>query len=193
MSDIENFEEQYINTSTMVIEELITALRCVDIKTLKLLKKDILSANRVFFIGVGCVMFSLEAMAKRFSHLGISCSCVGDVTEPAIQSGDLLIVGSGSGASIVPLAIARKAKTLGAKIVHIGSNTESEMKFFADYMVRIPVRTKLYLPDEIESKQIMTSLFEQALFILGDILAAMIVDEQGIDLKELWEYHANLE
>ena len=187
------FREQYIYTSAMVVEELTMALHSVDVEALERLKGDILSANRVFFTGVGRVMLSLEAMAKRFSHLGIRCSCVGEITEPAIQPGDILIVGSGSGASIVPLAIAKKAKELGIKVIHIGSNSESEMKYLADYIVRVPVRTRLYLPDEIESKQIMTSLFEQSLLLLGDILASMIVEERNIDLRELWEYHANLE
>jgi len=67
------------------------------------------------------------------------------------------------------------------------------MKDIADFMVRIPVRTKLYLDDEIESKQPMTSLFEQTLLLLGDILAKMIIDDRNVSLKDLWQYHANLE
>lgn len=40
----------------------------------------------------------------------------------------------------------------------------------------------------------MTSLFEQALYVLGDSVAMMIMEEKGIDdIGRLWEYHANLE
>ena len=67
------------------------------------------------------------------------------------------------------------------------------MKDIADFMVRIPVRTKNYLEDEIDSVQVMTSLFEQSLLIFGDIVAKMIVDERNVDMKSLWQYHANLE
>ena len=67
------------------------------------------------------------------------------------------------------------------------------MSEIADFMVRIPVRTKLYLPDEVDSQQPMTSLFEQTLLVLGDIVAKMIIDQRKINLKELWQYHANLE
>jgi 6-phospho-3-hexuloisomerase len=94
---------------------------------------------------------------------------------------------------VFPLAIAKKAKLMGAKVVHIGSNLESDMKDISDFMVRIPVRTKLYLDDEIDSEQPMISLFEQSLLILGDIIAKMIIDEKWIHLKQLWQYHANLE
>ena len=67
------------------------------------------------------------------------------------------------------------------------------MKELADFMVRIPVRTKLYLEDEIDSVQPMTSLFEQSVLLLGDTVAKMIVEKHGLDMKELWKYHANLE
>ena len=67
------------------------------------------------------------------------------------------------------------------------------MKEYADYMVRIPVRTKQYLEDEIDSCQIMTSLFEQSVLLLGDIIAKMIVEREHVDMKSLWKYHANLE
>ena len=77
--------------------------------------------------------------------------------------------------------------------MHIGSNPGSEMKDVAEFMVRIPVRTKNYLEDEIDSVQPMTSLFEQGLLILGDTIAKMIIDKKQIDMKSLWKYHANLE
>ena len=67
------------------------------------------------------------------------------------------------------------------------------MRDIADYMVRIPVRTKQYLEDEIDSCQPMTTLFEQSLLLLGDILAKMIIEEKQLDMKALWRYHANME
>jgi 6-phospho-3-hexuloisomerase len=157
------------------------------------LKNEILNADKVFFVGVGRVLLSLQAIAKRMAHIGINAHYVGEITEPAITEKDLLVVGSGSGNSSFPLVIAKKAKAIGAKVVHIGSNLNSDMKDISDFMVRIPVRTKLYLDDEIESKQPMTSLFEQTLLLLGDILVMMIIVEKNIDLNQVWQYHANLE
>lgn len=106
---------------------------------------------------------------------------------------DILVVGSGSGESLVPVAIAKKAKSVGGKIIHIGSNPHSSLAPITDLMVRIPVQTKLYLEDEISSNQPMSSLFEQSLLLLGDIVAKMIVERKQINLKSLWQYHANLE
>ena len=39
----------------------------------------------------------------------------------------------------------------------------------------------------------MTTLFDQALLLLGDILAKMIIEEKQLDMKALWRYHANME
>lgn len=190
---MENFEQKYRDTCKMVLGEIEVALSFADVEGIEKLTKDICSSEQVFFIGVGRVMMSLDAFAKRLSHLGIQANCVGDITEPAITKNDILIVGSGSGESIVPVAIAKKAKSLGAKVIHIGSNPNGSVSAYSDYMVRIPVRTRLYLEDEVNSKQIMTSLFEQSLLILGDIISQIMVNDKNINLKELWQYHANLE
>ncbi|MCF0106622.1 MAG: SIS domain-containing protein [Holdemanella sp.] len=189
-----DFSEEYTKTYESVLDELKLTLSSIDPEQLEMLKEDILKADQVFFIGVGRVLLSLQSVCKRLAHLGIKTHYVGEITEPHINENDLLIVGSGSGGSIFPLNIAKKArKTVNCKIVHIGSNPNSEMKEIADYMVRIPVRTKFYLEDEIDSCQPMTTLFEQTLLLVGDILAKMIIEEKNLDMKSLWRYHANLE
>ena len=190
---MEKFKELYQKASKDVIDELRDTLGRVDVAALEKLANDMLTAEKVFFIGVGRVAMSLQGICKRFSHLGVDTHFVGDVCEPAITDKDLLIVGSGRGMSLFPVAIARKAKQFNAKVVHIGSNPHGDMEPIADYMVRIPVRTRLYLEDEIESCQPMTSLFEQSLLLVGDILAKIIIEKRGMDLKGLWQYHANLE
>lgn len=186
-------EVTYKQTTDLVVEELTTSLGVIDPESVEKLIDLVLSSRKVFFIGVGRVMLSLQAIAKRWAHLGIDTHLVGEITEPAITANDLLIVGSGSGTTLFPAGIAHKAHSLGAKIVHIGSNPNSPLKDIACLMVRIPVRTKYYLEDEIDSQQPMTSLFEQTLLLLGDIVAKMIIDRKELDMKGLWQYHANLE
>ena len=188
------FSERYAEARRDVLAELDRTLASVDPAQLERLRDEILKADQVFFVGVGRVMLALQCVCKRLAHLGIKAHYVGEITEPAITKNDLLIVGSGSGASLFPLGIAKKARAAAdCTIVHVGSNPNSEMKDVADFMVRIPVRTKLYLEDEIDSCQPMTSLFEQSLLLLFDIVAKMIIEEKQLDMKGLWQYHANLE
>lgn len=77
--------------------------------------------------------------------------------------------------------------------MHIGANPESSMKAYSDLFVRIGVKTKLNLPSEIPSIQPMTSLFEQSLLLLGDIVALELIGKRKINMHELWQFHANLE
>lgn len=190
----DDFSMRYDAARRAVLDELEHALGSVDPASLERLKDDILSAEQVFFVGVGRVMLALQCVCKRLAHLGVRTHYIGEITEPHLNKNDLLIVGSGSGSSLFPLGIARKARqSVDCKIVHIGSNPNSEMRDIADYMVRIPVRTKQYLDDEIDSCQPMTTLFEQSLLLLGDILAKMIIEEKQLDMKALWRYHANME
>ena len=177
----------------LVIRELQTSLNSICEAEVEKLIQLILGADKVFFVGVGRVSLSLQAIAKRWAHLGIVTHIVGEVTEPAITPNDTLIVGSGSGTTIFPAGIAKKAHSIGAKVIHIGSNPNSELRTLSECMVRIPVRTKCYLEDEIDSQQPMSSLFEQTLLLLGDIIAKMIIEQKQLDMKNLWQYHANLE
>ena len=189
------YAEKYGETTKAVIEELEKTLNSIDPASVENLAHAIFEADQVFFVGVGRVALSLQAICKRLAHLGVKAHMVGEITEPCFTEKDLLIVGSGSGRSLFPLGIAKKARSAApnCKIVHIGSNPNSEMKDIANFMVRIPVRTKDYLEDEIDSCQPMTSLFEQSLLLLGDILAKMVIEERQLDMKSLWQFHANLE
>lgn len=186
-------EPRYGEIRDLVLSELSVSLGAIREEEVEQMIDIVLGSRKVFLVGVGRVMLSLQAIAKRLAHLGIDTHLVGEITEPAITKDDVLIVGSGSGTTFFPAGIAQIAHQRGAKIVHIGSNPNSGLKDIACLMVRIPVRTKYYLEDEIDSSQPMTSLFEQTLLLLGDIVAKMIVERRNLDMKELWQHHANLE
>ena len=183
----------YTETYSEIITECKLGLSSIEEKDTMKLIDAILSSKKVFFVGVGRVLLALEAICKRFNHLGIESYYVGAINEPAITSEDLLIVASGSGESLFPVAIAQKAKTFGAKIALISSNPDSTISKIADIFVRIPVQSKLALPEEIKSIQPMTSLFEQLILLYGDTLSKMIIEKKHLALDTLWEYHANLE
>jgi 6-phospho-3-hexuloisomerase len=177
----------------LILREIGMALDAVDEAQVDSLIEAIMSADQVFLVGVGRVMLVLKTFSKRLNHLGVRTCCVGDVAEPAISAKDLLIVASGSGESVVPVAIARVAARYHARIVHIGSNPESSLKAVTDLFVRIPVKTKLKRAGELESAQPMTNLFDQALYVLCDAVTTMIIERKGLEMESLWRYHANLE
>ncbi|MCP1102697.1 6-phospho-3-hexuloisomerase [Aequitasia blattaphilus] len=184
---------EYLKNSLSIIEECQMALEAVAEEQVQAYLTILEEADKVFFVGVGRVLLALKAIAKRYGHLGIKAVVVGEITEPAITDKDVLIVGSGSGETLFPLGIAGKAKQLGAKVVHIGSNPESSLSQYTDLFLRIPVESRAKKEDEIASRQPMTSLFEQSLLLFGDATAMMIIKQRDLDMEQLWEYHANLE
>ena len=186
-------QELYNRMEKTVIAECGEALAAIRYDEIQAYLDAILKAEKVFFVGVGRVLLALQCIAKRYAHLGIRTVVVGEITEPAITDKDVLVVGSGSGETLFPAGIARKARTLGATVVHIGSNPRSGLWDVADVFVRIPVESRAKAEDEIHSKQPMTSLFEQSLLLFGDTTAMMMVEDRGIDVGKLWQYHANLE
>ena len=178
----------YQEKKQIVLDELEKSLGAVKEEEVEQFVDMICDAQQVFVVGVGRVLLMLQAFAKRLNHLGIKANYVGAIDEPAITEHDVLVVGSGSGESVVPLEIMKIAKKYNAKIVHIGSNEHSSMKEYEDLFVRIPCSTKLGLEDEVKSEQVMSSL------LLEDSVVSMIVEKKQIeDVHALWKMHANLE
>lgn len=185
--------KEFNQTVKLIINELDATTQGIDDQQVRALITAIEQAEKVFFVGVGRVLLSLEAIAKRLAHLGVECHIVGEITEPAITDKDLLIVGSGSGESLFPVSIAKKAKSFNVKVAHIGANPNCTMSEYSDVFVQVPTTTKFASVNEVNSIQPMTSLFEQTLLLLGDTIALMIVTEKHTDLHSLWQHHANLE
>ncbi len=185
--------ENYDEAKDLILKECHAALTAIDFEIVSEYLDMIMQAEKVFFVGVGRVLLALECIAKRYAHLGIQTVVVGQITEPAITTADVLVVGSGSGETLFPAGIARKAKAIGARVIHIGSNPESGLKTVADLFLRIPVQSRAMAADEIHSRQPMTSLFEQSLLLFGDTTAMMLVKDRKIVVADLWQYHANLE
>ena len=183
----------YNYATKKITDEITASLTNINSEDVEKLLIEINNAEKVFFVGVGRVLLSLQAIAKRLAHLGIKTYVVGEITEPAITDKDLLIVGSGSGGTQFPLIIANKAKRFNARVAHIGANPNSPMSEYSDLFVRIPVSSKVDDPGEVQSEQPMKSLFEQSLLLLGDTIALMMVNNKNIELESLWEHHANLE
>lgn len=182
-----------MNELKAIVDELETLSNKIDPRLIERTATRVSESSRVYVVGVGRVMLALQAFAKRLNHLGISTYCVGDINEPAFRPGDVLVIGSGSGVSRVPLVIGQLAKQLGGFVVYIGAAPESPIGSLADDIIAIPAPSKI-AAGAVESIQPMTSLFEQALFIFLDSVVLHIwagLDESARRVAE--SRHATLE
>ena len=63
---------------------------------------ELLNANRIYVIGAGRSGLVAKAFAMRLMHLGFHAYVVGETITPALKTGDLMVIFSGSGAGSVP-------------------------------------------------------------------------------------------
>lgn len=150
------------------------------------------SADRVFFLGAGRSGLALKMTAMRFMHLGLDVHVVGEVTTPAITSGDVLFVASGSGTTGLIVRAATTAIAEGAQVIALTTAPDSPLGKLATVTVTIPATQKQERGSAL-SAQYAGSLFEQVVMLVGDALFHTMWKQSGQTADELWASHANLE
>ena len=192
---------RYKYLSKIVLDEISETISDIpEIQTNNLINQ-IIKSQRVFLIAIGRVNLALQCFGKRLSHLGFKVELVGSLTEKPATKKDLLIVASGSGESVIPLNITKKAKKIGCKILHITSAKKSSIRKLADHVVEIKSPTKPKpkklkkkekesLSDSISktksSIQPMSTIFDQVLHIYGDLVAIQMIDKMKLKKINLW-------
>lgn len=180
------------NNLEMILMENTWLLNQIDFDEVTILANTIKTANRIFIIAAGRSGFAMRSAAMRLMHLGLNTHFVGETTTPAIQEGDLLIAASGSGTTSSIVKAAEKAKSLGATVVALSTQTKSALANVADHLILIPAAEK----EDHEgnrSRQYAGSLFEQFLLLLTDAVFQSLWKISDTPNTELWKRHANLE
>ncbi|WP_268036206.1 6-phospho-3-hexuloisomerase [Algoriphagus sp. PAP.12] len=164
----------------------------LDFSDLEGLISEIKSARRIFLIGMGRSGFMMKAAAMRLMHLGYQVHVVGETTSPAIESGDLLIAGSGSGTTKTIVNAAKTALSVGARVACFTTQTNSPLAELSDQIIKIEAAQKQEQQEEV-SIQYAGSLFEQALLLTFDSIIQVMWKSMGSSADELWKRHSNLE
>ncbi|MFX0027416.1 MAG: SIS domain-containing protein, partial [Candidatus Hermodarchaeota archaeon] len=99
--------------------------------------------NRIVFLyGAGRSGFIGRCFAQRLMHLGIKSCFISDTITHRYSDKDLLIIISGSGETTSPLAIVKKAKEIGGKIVLFTGNPYSNIAKLSDLIIQIEGKSK---------------------------------------------------
>jgi 6-phospho-3-hexuloisomerase len=179
------------------VEELRALMGGVDSRQVQDLVESLDTARSVFVAGAGRSGLAMRAFAMRLMHMGIAAHVVGEVTAPAFAAGDILVVGSGSGATPTLVAFSEKAKKLGGRLALVTTDPASPIGRAADVIVRIPAPTPKAAHGgpaaAPSSAQPMASLFEQGLWILLDSCIMLLMARKGLDTGQMFGRHANLE
>ncbi len=161
---------------------------------------DILSIPNVKVLGysAGRMGFGLKAFMMRLNHLGIKAYWFGDNYVPPMNENDIFICCSNSGTtkSVANIMDIFRTKANGKVVAFVG-NEDSKMGKEADLTIKFKTcnggLNSADDPSKINSIQPMTTLTEQAMFILFDIVTIMLIDKLNINLNETKQFHSNIE
>lgn len=145
----------------------------------------VLGSRRVYLAGMGRSGLVGSAFAMRLVHLGFEAHIVGEMTAPAIGTGDLLVVVSCTGRTRTIVAQAEAAKAAGARLAVLTSSPRSKLAKAADLVVWVKASK--------DSIQFGGTLFEQALFVYLDAVVLLLGSRLGARSEELLSRHSNLE
>ena len=149
------------------------------------------TTNRIFLTGSGRSGLALKSFEMRLSQLGKSVFFIGDTNTPAMGNEDLLIVASSSGETSQLINYADISKNLGSKIWLWSTNTNNTIYEKADYFTLLAGKSKF--SSSILTQQPMGSLFEQSVWLYGDLFVIRYMNYYNITESELKQRHANLE
>lgn len=173
-----------------ICAEIAFAVQSVEPAAIDQATKEIKRAARIFVFGEGRSGLVLRMGATRLVHLGKTVHVVGDATAPAIAAGDLLIIGSGSGATPVTVLIAGQAQQAGARLLTITATPGSPLAELADHILLLhtPAKGDKNRHDSIQPGG---TLFEQSMLVLLDTLFLLLAGASAAD--QIAQRHANLE
>lgn len=183
-----------------VLNELNEVLTSIDENQLNKMV-DLLTANKeikVLGYSAGRMGSGLKAFIMRLNHLGIKASFFGDNYVPPMNSNDVFICCSNSGTtkSVVNILEIFKNKA-GGKVISFVGNENSKMAELSDVVIKFKTcnggLNSADDPSKINSIQPMTTLTEQAMFILFDLIVMLIINKLDIDIKDTKQYHSNIE
>lgn len=156
------------------------------------LGEELLAARRIFIAGQGRTGLVLRMASMRLMQMGLEVYLVGETLTPAIQAGDLLLVGSASGETGGAVRAAQKARGIGARVAVITINPESTLAKIGQHVTLIPGETPK-LSGEIKSQMVLASAWEQALLVFLECQIAWLAEKKGQSTEEMMTRHANLE
>lgn len=147
-------------------------------------------ANRVFLYGRGRSGFVARAFAVRLMHLGYATYVVGETITAPVQKDDVVILVSGSGTTYPVVMTAEIGRKLGATVVAVTANPDSEIARLSHIVLPIvPPRGDADRPRHAP----LGTIFETATWLFFDAVVALLMERLGESERSMHQRHATLE
>ena len=178
-----------MSNQKLILDRISTILGETDASNTEKLLNLVDEAGRIFIGGAGRSLLVSRFFAMRLVHSGYNVSMVGEVVTPAIKSGDLLLLVSGSGGTETLLPFVKKAKSVGAKLAVVSMKAKSAMADVADLTIQIGNDNSFPLTSGMP----MGSQFELSTLVFLESAIADLIAAKGLTEEGMRAIHANLE
>ncbi|MFW9865484.1 MAG: SIS domain-containing protein [Candidatus Thorarchaeota archaeon] len=146
----------------------------------------------VFVYGAGRSGFIGRCFAQRLMHLGIKSCFISDAVTYQYTSKDLLIIISGSGETISSVAMTKKAKEIGGKIISLTNNPSSTIGTLSDFVIEIKGKSKdIALTQKTLAPY--TSLFDISTLAILDSIGGVLMEKLNVTEQDIDKRHASIE
>lgn len=161
-----------------------------DDKAVKKLIRTIKAARRNFVYGAGRSGMVGRCFVQRLMHIGLDAYFIGETLTPSLAQDDLLVVISGSGQTTSTLAVAGKARELGAQVFAVTAHPSSPIGKLANLVIPVKGKTRLM---EHESVAPFTSQFDVATLAFLDGVVSQLMADLGVGEDTIADKHATVE
>lgn len=172
-----------------ICDEITGVLEQVKESEIRCVMDEIRKDRRIFVDGEGRSGFSAKGFAMRLMHLGYTVYFVGETITPAVSAGDVFIAVSGSGKSKNVLNDAESAKQKGCTLIAVTGKEGSPLSALSDMVLIIPGTVKADSGDKRTSIQLLSSLFDQSLHIVLDMLCLSLSRRDHMSNEEATKIH----
>ena len=174
------------------LEAIGDAVRSVPETAIDEIVDELLAARRIACYPGGREGLVMRGLVMRLFHAGLDVHYVGEMTCPALGTGDLLVLSCGPGRISMVEALAGVAKRDGARLLYLTAQPQQPPAERADRTVRIAAQT---MADDRDSAAAlpMGSAYEIALFVLVDLVTNRVRRRRSESVDELRSRHTNLE
>ncbi|TFG17912.1 MAG: SIS domain-containing protein [Promethearchaeota archaeon] len=196
MMNFDEIKQRFNATINEMAETLYRNSEIIDYEKIAQFIDHIIKAytnNRmVFLYGAGRSGFIGRCFTQRLMHLGIKACFISDTVTYRYKTEDLLIIISGSGETISPNAIAKKAKEIGGTLVLLTANPLSSIARLSDLIIQVEGKTKDNATVN-ETYAPYTSLFDISTLAILDTIAGIVMETLGVSEIQIDNRHASLE
>lgn len=185
-----------MNSFTKALSELQQATQALDLATVAAITDLIAEAGRIVLHSAGRERVQLMAFAMRLHQLGLRVAMHGDMAEPPVGPGDILICSAGGGDYASVGMLLHLAGEAGADTVLLTTPLGGLAEGQATQRLAIPVG-----PVDAERKGqgetaqalAMGSLYEGVLFLIFEVMALDLRKKLGVLPETMLARRSNLE